>query len=191
MEENTNLDEMREQLSILKQKLDNEQIINDRLLRESCRAKASTFRRSIMLTVVSSLFVIFMVFASFRPLMGFSWAFCIATVIMMLFCIFMTYWDHRDVGEDSFNGDLLTAARNVRELRRRYKKWIYVAIPMVTVWYAWFLWEIWQQTPDPFQFYLMFGTTLIGGLIGFFIGNSMRRKVIRACDDIINQIEGV
>lgn len=189
MEENANLEEMREQLSILKQKLNNEQIINERLLRESCRSKASTFRHSIILTVVSAVFVIIMVFVSFRPLLGFSWPFCIATIVMMIFCVFMTYWDHRNVGEDSFNGDLLTAAQNVRDLRRRYQKWLYVAIPMIIVWYSWMVWEMWGICPDRITFYIMVISTFIGGVVGGIIGNVMRRKVIRVCNDIISQIE--
>jgi len=185
------LDEMRQQLATLKERLDKENIINEKLLRASMKQKAGVINRQAWISCIAAGFVVALMFTFFYP-QGYSLPFCIATSIFMTFCCAMTNYYHRDVSDEAMNADLLTVAQNVRRLKRRYQNWIKFSIPVTLLWLAWFLYELYQQVDGVM---LLFWTTsaaaLVGGIIGGIIGWRMHRKVLRTCDEIVEQIEAV
>ena len=185
---NSELETMRAQIALLKDKLDKETIVSEKLLRDTMRHKARTINNNAWISVVASIFVIFWAL-SFLPSEGFSWWFVAATILMMLVCDFFTWKYHKDVNAKTMSGDLLTVAKVMKQLRDNYKKWLKYSIVMIVIWFVWFAIEYCIQLSDWRVAVIMIIALLIGLAIGGFIGLKMHNAVIRNAEEIISQIE--
>ena len=185
---NSELETMRAQIALLKDKLDKETIVSEKLLRDTMRHKARTINNNAWISVVASVFVIFWAL-TFLPSEGFSWWFTGATILMMLVCDFFTWKYHKDVNAKTMSGDLLTVAKVMKQLRDNYKKWLKYSIAMIAVWFVWFAIEYCIQLSDWRVAVIMIVALLIGLAIGGFIGLKMHNAVIRNAEEIISQIE--
>ena len=185
---NSELETMRAQIALLKDKLDKETIVSEKLLRDTMRHKARTINNNAWISVVASIFVIFWAL-TFLPSEGFSWWFVAATILMMLVCDFFTWKYHKDVNAKTMSGDLLTVAKVMKQLRDNYKKWLKYSIAMIVVWFVWFAIEYCIQLSDWRVAVIMIIALLIGLAIGGFIGLKMHNAVIRNAEEIISQIE--
>lgn len=188
MEENTVLEDMRQQISLLKEKLENENIINDKLLRASMRQRLGIIRRNQVIEYVCALYVIIFGSISFR-MIGFDWWFIIVTIALMIACMGINFYIHHNFNsQDLYSDDLLTVAKTMRQLKHRYIKYLYFGIPAIVVWLALLFFQM-QSVLSEEAFIAMSIGTAVGVIIGAAIGLVMNLKVRKACDDIIRQIE--
>ena len=185
---NSELETMRAQIALLKDKLDKETIVSEKLLRDTMRHKARNINANAWISVAASIFVIFWALTTV-PSMGFSWWFVGATILLMLVCDFFTWKYHKNVTAKTMSGDLLTVAKVMKKLRDNYKKWLKYAIVMIAVWFVWLSIECWIQLDDWKLATIIIVASLIGGGIGGFIGLKMHNSVIRNAEEIIDQIE--
>ena len=87
-------------------------------------------------------------------------------------------------------GDLLTVAKQVKRLRKWYKDWYYVGIPLVVLWLIWFGVELYFAfNRDLFMLLTTVIGALVGGTIGGIIGHRMNKRLIHEMDDLIDEIE--
>jgi len=185
---NSELETMRAQIALLKEKLDKETIVSDKLLRDTMRHKARNINANAWVSVGASIFVIFWAL-TFLPIEGFSWWFAGATILMMLVCDFFTWKYHKDVNAKTMNSDLLTVAKVMKQLRDNYKKWLKYSIGLIAVWFVWFAVEYCILLSDWRVALFMIIALLVGLAIGGFIGLKMHNSVIRNAEEIISQIE--
>ena len=185
---NSELETMRAQIALLKEKLDKETIVSEKLLRDTMRHKARNINANAWISVAASIFVIIWAMV-YIPKEGFSWWFAGATVLMMLVCDFFTWKYHKDVNAKTMSGDLLTVAKVMKRLRDNYKKWLKYSIAMISVWFVWLSIEFCIQLKDWRLAIVMIIALLIGLAIGGFIGLKMHNSVIRNAEEIISQIE--
>ncbi len=189
--EELNFDEMRNQIALLKQKLDHQEIVNDHLLRETMRSK----KGAINITKLISYFCAFISIFIYLVLSGtgtFSLAFVVATCVMMLFCAGATYYVHRPVDRmNLMTEDLATVARVMAKFRRQYDQWLHYVTPMLIIpWFCWAVYEFaWKNAPEGVNHWLMALPLLIGAAIGLFVGYFFHCKAVDAADNIIKQIE--
>ena len=185
---NSELETMRAQIALLKEKLDKETIVSEKLLRDTMRHKARTINTNAWISVGASIFVIIWALA-YIPKEGFSWWFAGATILMMLVCDFFTWKYHKDVNAKTMSGDLLTVAKVMKQLRDNYRKWLKYSIAMIAVWFVWLSIEFCIQLDDWRIAVVVIIALLIGLAIGGFIGLKMHNSVIRNAEEIIQQIE--
>ena len=185
---NSELETMRAQIALLKEKLDKETIVSEKLLRDTMRHKARTINTNAWVSVGASIFVIIWALA-YIPKEGFSWWFAGATVLMMLVCDFFTWKYHKDVNAKTMSGDLLTVAKVMKQLRDNYKKWLKYSIAMISVWFVWLSAEFCIQLNDWRLSLILIVILLISLAIDGFIGLKMHNSVIRNAEEIIQQIE--
>ena len=185
----TEMAEMRLQIGLLKNKLADEVIVNERLIRQVTQSRMSVIKHQAVIEYVSVIFCC-IIFPLVFPPLGFSWWLVGITIAMVLFSGIMTVVQHRHMNSsDAMNGNLLTVARNARKLKQDYLDWIKWAILMVIFWFSWVVTECLVRVDDRMLGIAMAIGGSIGLVIGGSIGLSMHRKVVRACDDIINQID--
>lgn len=189
--EELNFDEMRNQITLLKQKLDRQEIVNDHLLRETMRNRMGT----INFTKIKSYICAGMCIVLY-PLLSvtgtFSNVFVIATCIMMLFCAFGTYYVHRPVDRmNLMTEDLATVASVMAKFRKHYNQWLYYVTPSLLIpWLSWAIYEFaWKNAPEGVNHWLFALPLLVGAAIGLVIGYAWHRKTVDAADNIIKQIE--
>ena len=189
--EELNFDEMRDQITLLKQKLDRQEIVNDSLLREAMRGKMGAINWTKYKSYICvALCIIFYPVMSWAGV--FSNAFVFATCAMMLFCAYGTYYVHRPVDRmDLMTDDLATVAKVMAKFRKQYNQWLFYVTPALLIpWLSWALYEYaWKNAPDGMSHWMLALPILIGAAIGGLIGYHWHCKAVDAADNIIKQIE--
>lgn len=179
---------MRAQMSLLKSKLEREEIVNDKLMRETMKQKIDFINHKVWTNSLSSVLVIVMAVWLF-PIFGFSMWLVGYTVLMMLVCLLFTWIDHRGFSPEIMNGDLLTAAKRMRKLKKDYHDWHYIGYPLLAVWVVWFIFEVSSRFEDANMARAMIVGLVVGLLVGGFIGIRLERNTLKRVDEIIDSIE--
>ncbi len=183
------LQEMREQLAALKEKMNTQEVVNDRLIRDILLQKKKSVDKNIWVVGLSGLFTITGGNLAFSYWGVSSW-FLIGTTMLMLVCFLMTLIPHNWVKKaDIQSGNLLVAAKQVRRLRKLYKNWEIVGIILAIIWAAWLFFEFSAAIENKQILYLLIGASVVGGIIGGIIGLKISRKTIHTLDEMIQEIE--
>lgn len=193
MEENTlisrELEEMRSQIGILKEKLDKQTIVNGMHIRNSMKSKASDMNRIIWGSIIAGMFAL-------PYCTWFFWSqhlsvcFIIATAVMLAVCLGLTIAQQVTLRRMDFSqSNLVDVATKLNKVRTHYRNWWKTAIPLLTAWFAWLMYEIIScMGTGPYVIGFCCGV-LVGGIIGGIIGFRINRKVICKANEILDQIE--
>lgn len=195
MENNTllshELEQMRSQIGMLKQKLEQQAIVNDTHIRNSMKSKISDLNRTVLGTIFAGIFAVIFAPMTFY-IQGCSLLFVIGTAVMLAVCLWLTIAQKINLSRmtDLSHSNLVETAEKLNKTRTHYKEWYRIAIPMLLVWVGWMIYEmvntIGIESPTAIGFYCGAGVgLLIGGIIGFRIN----RKVVRQANEILAQIE--
>ena len=182
---------MRTQIGMLKQKLDQQAIINDKHIRNSMKSKISDLNRTVGWTIFAGIFAVVFAPVSFY-IQGCSLAFVIATALMLAVCLGLTIIQKTNLGKmsDLSQGNLVETAEKLSRVRAHYKEWYKIAIPMILIWGGWMIYEmvnaIGIESPTAIGFYCGAG---VGLIIGGILGARINRKVVRQANEILSQIE--
>ena len=183
------LDEMRQQMAILKNKLDNQTIVNDRIIRRSVKNGVSTINKRYLIISILAVAMIPYGYWAFVKLNGLSIPLWIASCVMMLMVVAFCYFNGRAMRNNKLSeNNLQDTMRKVAAAKKRDANWLWVGIPMVTAWAAWVGWEMSQKMDaDQWKFFMPF--FIICLVAGICIGLSVHFKTQRHYRDIIEQIE--
>lgn len=186
--ETSELNEMREQITLLKKKLDQENIINERLMRETIKGRAGFIINQEVISYVAAIFVIVFGSVVFKEL-GLSWQFIGGTCILMLIVVIFNFIIHRELHKTDFlNGDLRSAAVTMKKIKKSHMTWIMIGIPVVIVWISCLYYELITVSDSDILAPGVIGSS-IGGVIGAVIGYKTYKKILRTCDEIIACID--
>jgi hypothetical protein len=189
MNENFDLENMRQQMNTLKNKLNQQEIISDRLVRRSMKNEVNTIARRYYIIMTIGLFMIPYGYWCFVKLSGLSIFFWVVTCIFMLVCVGATYYTLRKINDpDMMNRNLVEASKKVAGAKKFEANWLFFGIPAVVLWMSWFLYETYQLHGGAFSNGLFWGGC-IGGIIGAICGIKMHFRTQRQYQDIIDQIE--
>ena len=193
MENNTlishELEEMRAQLGMLKDKLEKQTIINETHIRNSMKSKMSDINKTVTGTIIAGVFALCYC-TWFFYWQDFSLAFVIATFVMLAVCLGITIAQRVILGKMDFSqGNLVETAERLSKIKKHYQDWYKIAIPMIIVWFGWMMYEMisiyGMESPMAIGFCC---GALIGGIIGGIIGMRINRKVARKATEILDQI---
>ena len=147
MERYNEFEEMKAQLALLNKKLEQETIVNERLIRRSMKEKASSLRRKAIIESVVSLIMIPYFIWVMPQLIGLSTGFCLFVCFMLALAIGYNYYIHSHFRPDEFvYGDLVKAKKNTLMLKKFYANWLkFIGIPFIIVFLGWFAFEIKQH----------------------------------------------
>ena len=187
--ENFELENMRQQMSTLKKKLDQQEIVNDRLLRRSMKNTASKINHRYTIAMIAGLFMIPYSYWVFIKLSGFSVAFWLFTCVFMLVCVGATYYNSRNISDSNLmTNNLLDVRRRMARAKKFDANWLFFGVPGILLFMGWFMYETYQVQgggiDNPF-----FWGGCIGGVIGAIIGFMVHFKTQRQYQEIIDQIE--
>lgn len=185
----TELEQMREQITLLRSKLDKEAIVNERLLRRAMHDKVRGITRDNRAVIIIGTLAIPYNFLVFDKL-GISLSFSIATALLLVVCIAATWWGQRGLHADELlDGDVVSVGKKVLRLKQMNDRWLWFAIPMLILWLAWFYWEAYQQVGGTplFRGFVVGG--IIGLIIGLIVGGKVRYRTQRRVREILAHIE--
>ena len=186
-----NLDEMRQQMAILKNKLDDQTIVNDRLIRRAVKNSVSTINKRYLVISIIAFAMIPYGYWAFVKLNGLSIPLWIAMSVLMLAVIgFCIYNGHEMRKNDFVSDNLLDTKRKTLKAQKRDAMWPYFGIPVAIGWAAWVGWEMTQKLEGDFLKYFI-PWFIICVTAGALIGLKVHFKTQRHFRDILEQIEDV
>ena len=193
MENNTllshELEEMRSQISLLKEKLDRQTIVNEEHIRRSMKTKMSDINRIVSTTIVLGVFALFFSTCFFYT-QGFSHVFVAVTAVMLAVCLAITIAHRVNLGKIDFSGyNIVETARLLGRVRTHYADWHKIAIPLLAIWFGWLMYEVFVVFESSAMMTGFVCGSCVGVLVGGFLGFRINRKVTRKANEILSQIE--
>lgn len=190
--EELNIEEMRRQMDILRNKLEQQQIVSDRMVRRSMKKSVVNINKRYLLISTLCLLMIPYGYWAFVRLNGMSIGFWLVTSVLMLIVFGYTYWNGKALRNDQLlDGNLLDAYRTVAQAKKRDHDWLRYGIPLGLLWIAYFCYESFRLSE-----LLNDGLTrcylgIISGLIGLAVGLKLHFRTQRNYREILEQIEEV
>lgn len=184
------LEEMRSQIGILKEKLEKQNIVNEKHIRKSMKTKMSSINKTVTVTIFLGIFAL--VYCTwFFWAQGCSLAFVISTCIMLAVCLGLTIVQRINLGRMDFSkGNLVETAQTLNKIKMHYQDWHKIAIPLLVVWFGWMIYEMTGilgiEGPMAIGF---FCGAAVGGIIGGILGFRINRKIVLKTGEILEQIE--
>ena len=191
-QENNNLnelDQLKAQYETLKQQFEQQEIVNDRLMKTAIQTNIDYFTRNRKVAMIVYPILAVLMYIYFEVI-GFR-AFGIILVLLIAICTFVELWLTRNTRQNVVdNSDLLTLSRNMQKLKTGYS--IYVAIWLFvcfvfgaafTVQYAT------RQGLDGASFTNVIWALVFMGLLLLVFGIVAYRNFVGHCNDVIRQIE--
>ena len=194
MENNFNeLEALRKDMSLLKNKLDTQEIINEELIRKTVRTSLKGMSRDQLIWIFIALFGIPYCTWVFHGA-GFSMAFTIATAISLAVCAVIMVYNRIQLAKvmDVSEKDLLSCAEELQKMKKQDMSRIKYSMSVVAVWLIWFYYETFRmaQTSGNPEYFIGMGIGgLVGGLIGGFFGVRYFIKSQREMQENIDSIE--
>lgn len=180
---------MRQQMTTLKNKLNKQEIVNDRLIRHSMKQTAGNISRRYYMIMALCLLMIPYSYWAFVKLNGFSIPFWIFTCIVMLICCGGTFYNSRKLSDSNLmTNNLVDVRRRMARAKKFDADWLFIGIPFAIAFLGWFMYESYLLHPDAF-FNGLFWAGCIGGTLGAIWGFSLHFKTQRQYQEIIDQIE--
>ena len=191
--EEKNFEDLRNQFAILKEQLNKQEIVNDRLLRETMKAKKKDINSNKNLEYGCVLIGLVVLPLNWY-LHTWSLPFTIATLLLLIVCAAATHFIHRPVDRLNFlKDDFATVARVMAKFKKQYDRWLYYVTPVIlTPWIAWACYDFaWKRAPEGVSPWAMCIPIIVAGLIGLAIGLFYHFKAVNAAQDIIDEMENM
>ena len=185
---NNELEEMRQQMNILKEKLQKQNIVNDRVLRRSMRRNVLGISRRYTFVCVLCILLIPYCYWAFVQLNGMSIYLWIVTCVLALTAFCYTLYTGRHLTGRLSEKNLLEVREKVAAAKKLDKDWLKIGIPLVILWLGYFGYE---------QYRVLGGENLaipvaiccFSAIIGGAIGLKIHFKIQEEYEDIINEID--
>ena len=202
METNNNsdfneLEQLREQMNSFKNRLDKQQIINERLVRNSMGSKMSWIKNFVWIEIIIVPIILF-IMAGFHASAGLSWwlfGFLAAGLIIDATGDFII---NRIPKSQLLSDDLVATSQRLMKMKKQRTKWFIAGMIFMIIWLVWFILEIVLRLDckDQLPNYnivvaIMVISIVIGALIGGFVAWLIFRKMQKTNNQIIEQINQV
>lgn len=192
---NNELELLRQQMNVLKEKLDAQEIVNDRLVAKSMRKEMSWIKKYIYVQFALIPFVA-LIWVGVKYILGLSWW---NYSFLMLVCVISVYVDYvinvkALSNADYHKNNLIETARKLVKMKRQRTIQMIVEILLLILWLIWTILEVnsAQSTAIGLRQSLLQGGIIggyIGGVIGIIVAFVIFYKMQRTNDRMIEQID--
>ena len=192
---NNDIDQMRAQLESLRQSLDHQEIVNERLIAKSMKSRMSWLKKYIIMEACL-IPVIAILWLELKMALGLSWLNYAFLMVMVVIDVYIDYLInlHGLSDADYSKDNLIATVSKLMVMKRRRTIQMVAAVPMVIVWVLWTGLEAYASlvtTAEPMLRAFIFGALIgcaIGGVAGLIFAFYIYRKMQRTNDDVISQI---
>ena len=184
--------EMKEQMALLKQKLEKETIVHEQLMRKVMKVKADSLRTKAILESILALTVIPVFTWVMHSLFHFSIALCLFFGIVVACAQIYSYYIHHHFRpKDFINNSVIEAKKETLQLKTYYANWLkYISIPFDITFLTWFIYEAIQLSQANSTSTIIFSISFVVIFITVFIlAMGQYFKIQRTADEIIGHIE--
>lgn len=181
----TELVELREQLALLREKLRQQELINERAIVLVTQKGISKLNRQGVIMSGFALFAVVYCTVMFHRF-GFSDGFVVGTAIFLVVCAVVTiyaHWKLRSI--DVASGNLVEITQRLLSFRKIYSHWHIFSVPALLVW-CYFLYYDAQRMLTDAEGFLIAGC--VGGAIGLIFGLKKHFAIMRETDKVLANI---
>ena len=184
------LDSLREQVELLKNKLDAQQIISQRAMLATIHKVVKDLnKRYTWPLAITGLIGGIYCFWAFYYFFDFSLYFAIFTSLMMFVAATFFFTMHKRLADvDISQRNLLTVASEITRFRKIWSNWPMYSVPVLMVWLFWLVFEEALMIPSDSLRDGFYTGGSFGLIVGGIIGLRMRRKVINDATKVLEQI---
>lgn len=201
METNNNnlneLEQLREQMTIFKDKLNKQQIINDQLVRNTMKSKLSWIKSFVWGEIII-IPILLLGMAVFHAGTGLSWWLYGFLAIGLIADATGDFIINRIPKGQLLSGDLVETSKRLVKMKKQRTSWFIIGLIFVTIWLVWFIVELVLKTdpgcalPDHnLVIAIMAIAVAVGGVIGGIVSWFIFRKMQRTNNDIIDQLKQI
>lgn len=181
------LDNMRQQMAILQEKLDKQTIVTDRLLRKAIGKSMGSINKRYLAIIALCFIMIPYSYWAFVMLSNMSMALWIVTSVLMLVSAAFTHYNGKSLRDNEMlDTNLLEAKKQVARSKKRDNTWLYISMPIMLLWCIWVAWEFGQKLGNT---RIAIITIAVGAVIGALIGLKIHLRNQRNYREILSQIE--
>ncbi len=178
--------EMQQQMKQLREKLESQKIINERILRKSCGRTIDRLRFKSNVPVFAGAAGLALI--PFLHHQGFSNLLLIVTGVLMIAGISATLITKQYI--PNLDKDLVSATTELSKFRRINADWIKYGLPALFVWLGVLIWDVASNHMfSGSELYGFIAGASVGLVIGLILGLKNRRDILNASDDLLSQIE--
>ncbi|MBO5698048.1 MAG: hypothetical protein J6R90_06620 [Alistipes sp.] len=172
---------MRDQLAKLKDMLNSERMITERVMRRTMSEKANKLmRRSIALIVLALIFSPYMIWA--MHFLGFNIIYGYIGAAFLLIAAFYEWQTCKGLRDEYFSRyTIVEIAETMIRYKRMNIQWLYFSIPFLVIWFGGMGYEIWKTG----EIAVACGA-VVGLIVGLVFGISNLAKSLRTANEIIN-----
>ena len=183
--ENINeLEAMRSQFDILKNKLNNQDIINDQLLRNAMSEKMSWIMKYVWFELLVLLPLCALSFYGMRLLIpGLPLAPMVCILLLVAISIALDFYFNRTSENDWNTENLVTTGRKLIIVKRLRWTQVAVSMPIAILLFFWYASGFEGEEAEVINIGM-----IVGGVIGAIVGLVILVKMNRTNDALINQI---
>ena len=179
------LDVMRQQLEILKHKLNEQAIVNDRLIRKAMSRKMSWIMKFIWFELLCLIPLATLSFVGMKLLEpSTSWFPIAGIVLLMLADVLMDFYINHTSAKDWLSENLVETGHRLVWMKRMRWWQLAVSLPIAIALFAWYF----SGFTENEMLRSMIAGGVVGGIVGFCIGIWILIKMNRTNDELIQQI---
>lgn len=198
MEDNTmtndfqELEDMRRQISLLKEKLDKESIVNDKLMRNIMSTKIGNVNSYLLKLLILIPFTMALVYFDFGILFPLSTEFMIVTQIMLVGFGTYIYLNKRLLASANIaGGNLVEESKKLLRFKKREIRYIFFGMPTCIAWMVWCFYELLHCGKEQDEIICVIIGASIGAIFGFGYGIRKFRMIMRNINSVVSQIEDI
>ncbi len=186
-------EEMRQQMNILKEKLQKQEIVNEKVFRRSTRKSLKGINRRYTFVSILCILMVPYSYWAFVKLTGMSIWLWLATCVLMLIAFVYTQYTGRFISSRVFEKDLVQARAKVAKAKKLDHDWLKIGIPLIVLWLAYFGYEMYRVTGGEDSIYIVVMCVvcaLLGGAVGLkihFKNQDNYEQVIEEIDDFTKE----
>lgn len=183
------MEEMRQQIAILKEKLAKQEIVNEKIILKTMKEKMNRLNRDKikmrMLSVFSLVFCTFVFAMAGLPL----W-FLIATVAMLGYSLFVHEWAYKDIDNNLSEMNLMEVRKNALHVQTTNAKNMKIGYVIAAIWLGALIFAEYQRGDYHQEFigYLAI-MYVVAGIIGGLVGYNIYRRQQRHAKSLIDEID--
>ena len=145
------LEELRSQVAEFKNRVEQQEIVSRRLLREAMKGHVSWIKQMSIWCSVGELVILpFLVYA-LRSIVGVSWLPIIVIGLVIVGEAVFNFWNVSTIRDKHLAvDDVLSAQQRLITFKRREKLYTYGILPFILLWVVWLLFDVYHGTDIPF-----------------------------------------
>ena len=145
------LEELRSQVAEFKNRVEQQEIVSRRLLREAMKGHVSWIKQMSIWCSVGELVILpFLVYA-LRNIVGVSWLPIIVVGLVIVGEAVFNFWNVSTIRDKHLAvDDVLSTQQRLITFKRREKVYTYGILPFIFLWVVWLLFDVYHGTDIPF-----------------------------------------